>query len=63
MEKNKSSQREHLKQITFRISESLFERTKKEAESIGSSHNSFLLVMLQLGLKVYNGEYFSLAKK
>lgn len=42
------------KQFTMRIPESVFEETKKEAAFIGSSHNSYLMMLIHLGRKVYN---------
>ena len=58
MEKANSAVREQVtKQITFRISEPLYEKTKLASEEIGSSHNSFLLMLVSMGLKAYNGKY------
>ena len=45
-----------IKQITVRISDDLFNEIKKEADQIGSSCNSLMMVLMKLGLKVYNGK-------
>lgn len=51
-----------VKQITLRISDKLYEETKKEADEIGSSYNSFLLTLIALGRKVYNCDEIILRK-
>lgn len=43
-------------QTTIRISEKLFQDSKKEADLIGSSHNSYIALMIKLGMKVYNSD-------
>ena len=45
-----------IKQITLRISEEFYDETKKEADKIGSSYNSFLLMLMSLGMKIYNSD-------
>ena len=45
-----------IKQITMRIPEKFLEEIKEEADQIGSSCNSLMMVLLKLGLKDYNGE-------
>lgn len=45
-----------VRQMTLRISNNLFEETQQEADAIGSSQNSFICMMIKLGLKVYNGQ-------
>lgn len=45
-----------IKQITMRIPEKFLEEIKEEADQIGSSCNSLMMVLLKLGLKAYNGE-------
>ena len=42
-------------QLTMRMSEKLFQDSKMEADLIGSSHNSYMVLMMKLGMKVYNG--------
>lgn len=43
-------------QLTVRMAEELFQETKMEADKIGSSHNSYLMLMIKLGMKLYNSE-------
>lgn len=43
-----------IKQLTIRLPENVFEDTKKEAEECGASHNSYLMMLIHLGRKVYN---------
>lgn len=47
---------EDIKQITMRIPEGFLEEIKIEADQIGSSCNSLMMVLLKLGLKAYNGD-------
>lgn len=53
----------NIKQMTLRITERLFEETKKEADQIGSSHNSFLLTLIALGMKVYCSDEITLHQR
>lgn len=41
---------------TLRIDNKLYKKVKKEADSIGSTYNSFLMVLISLGLKVYKSD-------
>ena len=43
--------------FSIRISESLHGDIKAEAEQINSSMNSFMMVLLKLGLQTYQGRY------
>ena len=45
-----------IKQITVRIPEKFFDEIKEEADPIGSSCNSLMMVLMNLGLKVYKGD-------
>ena len=44
-------------QVTVRMPEDLYESIKAEAEQIGSSFNSFLMVLVSMGMKVYNSTF------
>lgn len=46
-----------VKQMTLRISKKLHEESKEAADKIGCSHNSFLALMINMGMKAYNGKY------
>lgn len=41
---------------TLRIDNKLYKKVKNEADSIGSTYNSFLMVLISLGLKVYKSD-------
>lgn len=41
---------------TLRIEEGLYSQIKQEADRINSSYNSFLMVLIALGLKVYKSD-------
>ena len=45
-----------IRQMTLRISEEFYDETKKEADKIGSSYNSFLLMLMSLGMKIYSSD-------
>lgn len=45
-----------IRQLTVRMTEGMFQETKEEADQIGSSHNSFIMMMIKLGLKTYNAD-------
>ncbi len=47
---------EYREKLTLRVNESLSEYTKKKAEAIGISHNAFLNILLDLGLRQYEKE-------
>lgn len=45
--------------LTLRLSPDLNLYTKKKAESIGVTQNSLLVMLIDLGLKYYEGEIFT----
>lgn len=47
---------DEIKQITIRIPENFFNEIKEEADLIGSSCNSLMMILLKFGLRVYNSE-------
>ncbi len=62
-EKKKAPEREQIeiektpsRQFTLRIPDEVFEKTKIKADEIGSSHNSFINILIDLGLKLYDGK-------
>ena len=53
----KASARERdILSFSIRISDNLHGEIKQEAEQINSSLNSFMMVLLKLGLKTYQGK-------
>lgn len=42
--------------LTLRMAEELSTYTKKKADAIGVSQNAFLVMMIDLGLRQYEGE-------
>lgn len=45
-----------IRQFTLRITEDMYQDAKKEADEIGSSLNSYILLMIRLGIKAYRGK-------
>ena len=52
-----------IRQMTLRLSDRLYEETKMRADNIGSSHNSYLLMLISLGMKVYTSDEIILRKQ
>lgn len=50
-------EREQTTTTSIRIPTELNERIKRKAAEIGASQNSIMMVLLDLGLKIYEGEF------
>ena len=47
---------EEREKLTVRMSEELNQYTKKKANAIGVPQNAFLVMLIDMGLRVYEGE-------